>query len=61
MKREKTKRKKYTRLPCMVRLGKLTKERLDEIGNKGQTYDDVITMLIDHFYDVQNGDQPDEI
>ena len=41
---------------CMItsiRLKRSTKALLDEIGNKGQTYDDVVVMLANDFVEAR--------
>jgi len=48
--------KKYQQKPN-VKLGENVKAELDEIGSKGDTYEDIIQMLIKFYKEVKNGRQ----
>ena len=40
--------KKYNQKPN-IKVSEIVKNKLDKIGNKGQTYEEIINMLVDFF------------
>lgn len=44
-----------------IPLEKDTRDRLKELGSKGETYDDLVNRLIDHWEEAQEEDEEPEI
>lgn len=36
-----------------------TRDRLKELGNKGETYDDLVNRLIDHYVESEDEEEPE--
>ncbi|MHC1596975.1 MAG: DUF7557 family protein [Methermicoccaceae archaeon] len=50
---EKTQKSRYT----TIALSHETKERLNEIGRKGETYDDIVVRLLDFFEEARKNER----
>ncbi len=44
-----------------IPLEKETRDRLKDLGKKGETYDELVNRLIDHFMEAQQAEAEDEI
>jgi predicted DNA-binding protein len=44
-----------------ISLDEETRDRLKALGRKGETYDDLVNRLIDHYLGVEREDDGDEI